>query len=60
MTVFSILVSNNVGDFIEMLKCEDRGIDSVYVRNTAGIRIASGTSIQTLFDEVRHEYFYNC
>lgn len=52
MCVFSLKpVSNNVGDFIEMLKCEDRGIDSVYVRNTAGIRIASGTSIQTLFDE---------
>jgi len=40
-----------VGDFIEMLKCEDRGIDSVFVRNSAGIRIASMTSIQSLFDE---------
>jgi hypothetical protein len=46
------VVSNNVGDFIEMLKCEDRGIDSVFVRNAAGVRIASMTSIQSLFDEV--------
>jgi len=44
-------VSNNVGDFLEMLKFEDRGIDSVFVKNLDGIRIASKTSIQTLFDQ---------
>lgn len=60
MCVFSLKpVSNNVGDFIEMLKCEDRGIDTVYVRNTAGIRIASGTSIQTLFNEEFDLYINN-
>jgi len=44
-------VSHNVGDFIEMLKFEDRGIDSIFIKNTEGVRIAAKTSIQTLFDQ---------
>eukprot|EP00088_Acartia_fossae_P012340 TRINITY_DN16358_c0_g1_i11.p1 TRINITY_DN16358_c0_g1~~TRINITY_DN16358_c0_g1_i11.p1 ORF type:complete len:397 (-),score=122.60 TRINITY_DN16358_c0_g1_i11:873-2063(-) len=50
--VFSLKpVSHNVGDFVDMLKFEDKGIDSVFIKNTDGIRIASKTSIQTLFDQ---------
>eukprot|EP00088_Acartia_fossae_P012847 TRINITY_DN16646_c0_g1_i1.p1 TRINITY_DN16646_c0_g1~~TRINITY_DN16646_c0_g1_i1.p1 ORF type:complete len:349 (-),score=50.16 TRINITY_DN16646_c0_g1_i1:579-1625(-) len=50
--VFSLKpVSNNVGDFIEMLKFEDRGIDTIFVKNTEGVRIAAKTSIQTLFNQ---------
>ena len=45
-------MSHNVGDFIEMLKYEDRGIDTIFVKNAEGVRIASKTSIQTLFDQV--------
>jgi hypothetical protein len=50
--VFSLKpVSNDVGDFIEMLKFEDRGIDTIFIKNKAGIRIAAKTSIQALFDQ---------
>lgn len=50
--VFSLKpVSHNVGDFVEMLKFEDRGIDTIFVKNAEGVRIASKTSIQTLFDQ---------
>jgi len=50
--VFSLKpVSHNVGDFVEMLKFEDKGIDSVFIKNTEGVRIASKTNIQTLFDQ---------
>ena len=45
-------MSHNVGDFVEMLKFEDKGIDSVFIKNTEGVRIASKTNIQTLFDQV--------
>jgi len=44
-------ISNTVGDFLEMLKDEDRGIDRAVVMNSEGIRIAAQTSIQTLFDQ---------
>jgi len=44
-------ISNTVGDFIEMLKHEDRGIDRAVIRNEDGVRISSRTSIQTLFDQ---------
>ena len=40
-----------MGDFIEMLKHEDRGIDRAVIRNEDGVRISSRTSIQTLFDQ---------
>jgi len=50
--VFSLKpVSHNVGDFVDMLKFEDKGIDSVFIKNTDGVRIASKTNIQTLFDQ---------
>jgi len=50
--VFSLKpISQNVGDFVDMLKFEDKGIDSVFIKNTDGVRIASKTSIQTLFDQ---------
>ena len=44
-------VSNTVGDWLEMLKQEDRGIDRAVIRNQEGVRISSRTSIQTLFDQ---------
>jgi len=50
--VFSLKpISQNVGDFVDMLKFEDKGIDSVFIKNIDGVRIASKTSIQTLFDQ---------
>lgn len=58
-------ISNNVGDFLGMLKEEDRGIDRAVIMNSDGVRIASQTSIQTLFDQefTLHindtEYFVN-
>ena len=39
-----------------MLKYEDRGIDTIFVKNAEGVRIASKTSIQTLFDQVGTVY----
>jgi calcium uniporter protein, mitochondrial len=44
-------VTHNVGDFLEMLKSEDRGIDRATILNNSGIRIASGCSIENLMDE---------
>jgi len=44
-------ISNTVGDFLDMLKHEDRGIDRAIIRNSDGVRISSKTSIQTLFDQ---------
>jgi len=44
-------ISNNVGDFLAMLCAEDRGIDRAVIKNKDGVRIASKTSIQTLFDQ---------
>merc|ERR1712203_790420 len=44
-------ISNNVGDFLSMLCAEDRGIDRAVIKNKDGVRIASKTSIQTLFDQ---------
>ena len=37
-----------------MLKFEDRGIDTIFIKNSDGIRIAAKTSIQRLFDQVIH------
>ena len=51
--VFSLKpISHTVGDFVDMLKFEDKGIDSIFIKNMDGVRIASKTSIQTLFDQV--------
>ena len=44
-------ISNNVGDFLAMLCEEDKGIDRAVIKNSEGVRIASKTSIQTLFDQ---------
>ncbi|XP_055385258.1 calcium uniporter protein, mitochondrial isoform X2 [Condylostylus longicornis] len=44
-------VSHNVGDFINMLKSEDRGIDRATILNRDGVRIASTCSIESLMDE---------
>ena len=44
-------VSHNVGDFLEMLKSEDRGIDRAAILNRNGVRIASSCSIESLMDE---------
>jgi len=44
-------ISNTVGDFLEMLKDEDKGIDRAVIKNSAGVRISGRTSIQTLFDQ---------
>ena len=41
-------VTHTIGDFLEMLRMEDAGIDRAVVRNTGGVRISSTTSIQTL------------
>lgn len=39
-------VTHSVGDFLNMLKLEDPGIDRAVIRTTEGVRIASTTSIQ--------------
>ena len=55
-------VTHNVGDFLNMLRLEDPGIDRAVIRTTEGVRIASTTSIQTLlqkeFDLVVNETPY--
>lgn len=44
-------ISNTVGDFIDMLKNEDRGIDRVAFKALDGTRIASSTTVETLLQE---------
>ncbi|TMW51477.1 hypothetical protein DOY81_003448 [Sarcophaga bullata] len=44
-------VSHRVGDLIDMLKTEDRGIDRATILNTSGVRIASTCNIESLMDE---------
>lgn len=44
-------VSHNVGDFLNMLKAEDRGIDRAAILNNEGVRIASACSIENLMDD---------
>lgn len=44
-------VSHNVGDFLQMLKSEDKGIDRAAILNDNGIRIASSCSIESLMDD---------
>ena len=43
-------VTHNVGDFLNMLRVEDPGIDRAVIRTTEGVRIASTTSIQVKID----------
>jgi hypothetical protein len=56
-------VTHNIGDFLEMLRTEDAGIDRAVVRTTDGVRVSSTTSIQTLlqtacFDIVINDHPY--
>lgn len=44
-------VTHNVGDFLEMLKVEDRGVDRAAVLNREGVRIAASCSIENLMDD---------
>lgn len=44
-------ISNTVGDFLEMLKKEDKGIDRVVVHSIDGTRIASSNTIETLLQD---------
>lgn len=44
-------VTHNVGDFLEMLKVEDKGIDRAAIVNRDGVRIASFSKIESLMDE---------
>lgn len=44
-------ISNSVGDFLEMLRTEDKGIDRAVVTTTDGTRIASSTTIETLLED---------
>ncbi|XP_037880969.1 calcium uniporter protein, mitochondrial [Glossina fuscipes] len=44
-------ISHTVGNFIEMLKTEDRGIDRATILNKNGIRIASSCNVESLLDE---------
>ncbi|XP_050421830.1 calcium uniporter protein, mitochondrial isoform X2 [Adelges cooleyi] len=43
-------VTNTVGDFTNMLKTEDKGIDHVVVSNPEGVRIASSNTIESLME----------
>lgn len=44
-------VTHNVGDFLDMIRSEDRGIDRATILNEQGVRIASGCSIENLVAE---------
>jgi len=44
-------ISNCIGDFLNMLKHEDKGIDRAIIKTPEGVRISSTTSIQTLFEQ---------
>ncbi|EDS36527.1 conserved hypothetical protein [Culex quinquefasciatus] len=44
-------VTHSVGNFLDMLKDEDRGIDRAAVLNRDGVRIASSCSIETLMED---------
>lgn len=44
-------ISNTVGDFLNMLRTEDKGIDRVVIQSLNHVRIASSTSIETLLQE---------
>lgn len=44
-------ISNSVGDFTEMLKKEDKGIDRAVALAMDGTRIASSNTIENLLEE---------
>ncbi|EZA56963.1 Coiled-coil domain-containing protein [Ooceraea biroi] len=44
-------ITNTVGNFLEMLKTEDRGIDRACLTSLDGVRIASSNTIESLLEE---------
>nr|CAD7392952.1 unnamed protein product [Timema cristinae] len=44
-------ISNTVGNFLDMLRHEDRGIDRVTVKSVEGVRIASSNTIEALMED---------
>lgn len=44
-------ISNTVGDFLQMLRDEDKGIDRAVISTVDGTRIASSTSVETLMQD---------
>lgn len=44
-------ISNTVGDLLQMLHNEDKGIDRAVISTVDGTRIASSTSIETLMQD---------
>lgn len=44
-------VTHNVGDFLQMLLAEDKGIDRAAVLNEDGVRIAAACSIESLLSD---------
>ncbi|XP_063219890.1 calcium uniporter protein, mitochondrial isoform X2 [Bacillus rossius redtenbacheri] len=44
-------ISNTVGDFLNMLRLEDRGIDRVIINTPDGVRIASSNTIEALMED---------
>ncbi|XP_012229852.2 calcium uniporter protein, mitochondrial isoform X2 [Linepithema humile] len=44
-------ITHTVGNFIDMLKTEDRGIDRACITSLDGIRIASSNTIESLLEE---------
>ncbi|KAK9888842.1 hypothetical protein WA026_001065 [Henosepilachna vigintioctopunctata] len=45
-------ITNTVGDFLEMLRKEDKGIDTVACRKNDGTRIASSNTIETYWRKI--------
>ncbi|CAH1981566.1 unnamed protein product [Acanthoscelides obtectus] len=44
-------ITNTVGDFLEMLKKEDKGIDRATCMTKDGVRIAASNTVETLLDD---------
>lgn len=43
-------ITHNVGDFLQMLRAEDNGIDRAIILNADGVRIAAASTIESLLD----------
>lgn len=44
-------LGHTVGDFLDMLRAEDRGIDRVQVTTVRGVRLSSSDTIENLLEE---------
>ncbi|XP_008474250.1 calcium uniporter protein, mitochondrial isoform X1 [Diaphorina citri] len=44
-------ITHTVGDFLQMLRTEDKGIDRVIIKTKDKVKIASSNSIQSLLDD---------